>query len=64
MPSNNAIDFLHYACVLLFMQITFSLLFSLVIAFVSDALSADKASVLSRDASFRREFHETVRCYV
>ncbi|KAI9191487.1 hypothetical protein LWI28_009025 [Acer negundo] len=43
-------------------QITFSLLFSLVIAFVSDALSAvpDKSSVLSRDASFRKEFHETV----
>ncbi|KAM6580187.1 hypothetical protein CsatA_003961 [Cannabis sativa] len=43
-------------------QITFSLLFSLVISFVSDALSAvpDKASVLSSDASFRREFHETV----
>ncbi|XP_059431872.1 nuclear pore complex protein NUP205 isoform X3 [Corylus avellana] len=43
-------------------QITFSLLFSLVIAFVSDALSAapDKASVLSRDASFRHEFHEIV----
>ncbi|TXG61268.1 hypothetical protein EZV62_012631 [Acer yangbiense] len=63
----------HQACVvalpltLLFltflpMQITFSLLFSLVIAFVSDALSAvpDKSSVLSRDASFRKEFHETV----
>lgn len=45
------------------MQITFSLLFSLVIALISDALSAapDKASVLSRDASFRREFHEIVR---
>ncbi|XP_024182296.1 nuclear pore complex protein NUP205 isoform X2 [Rosa chinensis] len=43
-------------------QITFSLLFSLVIAFVSDALSAapDKASVLSQDASFRHEFHEIV----
>ncbi|XP_035542991.1 nuclear pore complex protein NUP205 isoform X2 [Juglans regia] len=43
-------------------QITFSLLFSLVIALISDALSAapDKASVLSRDASFRREFHEIV----
>ncbi|KAL5547863.1 hypothetical protein UlMin_003094 [Ulmus minor] len=43
-------------------QITHSLLFSLVIAFVSDALSAvpDKESVLSRDASFRREFHEIV----
>ncbi|KAK9947570.1 hypothetical protein M0R45_003188 [Rubus argutus] len=43
-------------------QITFSLLFSLVIAFVSDALSAapDKASVLSRDASFRHDFHEIV----
>lgn len=43
-------------------QITFSLLFSLVIAFVSDALSAapDKASVLSRDPSFRHEFHEIV----
>ena len=48
---------------LLLMQITFSLLFSLVIAFVSDALSAapDKTSVLSRDASFRHEFHEIVR---
>jgi len=45
------------------MQITFSLLFSLVIAFVSDALSAapDKTSVLSSDASFRHEFHEIVR---
>ncbi|XP_050365168.1 nuclear pore complex protein NUP205 isoform X2 [Argentina anserina] len=43
-------------------QITFSLLFSLVIGFVSDALSAapDKASVLSGDASFRHEFHEIV----
>ncbi|XP_048332084.1 nuclear pore complex protein NUP205 [Ziziphus jujuba] len=43
-------------------QIIFSLLFSLVIAFVSDALSAvpDKASILSRDASFRREFHDLV----
>ncbi|XP_030954556.1 nuclear pore complex protein NUP205 isoform X1 [Quercus lobata] len=43
-------------------QITFSLLFSLVIAFVSDALSAapDKTSVLSSDASFRHEFHEIV----
>ncbi|XP_009364040.2 nuclear pore complex protein NUP205 [Pyrus x bretschneideri] len=43
-------------------QITFSLLFSLVIAFVSDALNAvpDRASVLSRDASFRHEFHEIV----
>lgn len=43
-------------------QITFSLLFSLVIAFISDALSAvpDKGSILSHDASFRKEFHETV----
>ncbi|GMN58167.1 hypothetical protein TIFTF001_027267 [Ficus carica] len=43
-------------------QITFSLHFSLVIALISDALSAvpDKASLLSRDASFRREFHEIV----
>ncbi|EXC04145.1 hypothetical protein L484_006623 [Morus notabilis] len=43
-------------------QITFSLLFSLVIALISDALSAvpDKASLLSRDASFRHEFHEIV----
>ncbi|KAI4335735.1 hypothetical protein L6164_014349 [Bauhinia variegata] len=43
-------------------QITFSLLFSLVIAFVSDGLSTvpDKASILSSDASFRREFHEIV----
>ncbi|GFS40925.1 nuclear pore complex protein [Actinidia rufa] len=43
-------------------QITYSLLFSLVIALISDALSAapDKVSVLSRDASFRHEFQETV----
>ncbi|XP_048227687.1 nuclear pore complex protein NUP205 isoform X2 [Ricinus communis] len=41
-------------------QIAFCLLFSLVIAFMSDALSAlpDKASILSCDASFRKEFHE------
>ncbi|XP_020537054.1 nuclear pore complex protein NUP205 isoform X2 [Jatropha curcas] len=41
-------------------QISFSLLFTLVIAFISDALGAlpDKASILSRDASFRKEFHE------
>ncbi|KAE9464397.1 hypothetical protein C3L33_03696, partial [Rhododendron williamsianum] len=43
-------------------QIAYSLLFSLVIAVISDALSTapDKMSVLSRDASFRREFQETV----
>lgn len=43
-------------------QITFSLLFALVIALISDALSAapDKASVLSLDAAFRREFHDIV----
>lgn len=43
-------------------QITFSLLFSLVISFVSDALSAvpDKASILSCDVSFRHEFQEIV----
>ncbi|PSS20924.1 Nuclear pore complex protein [Actinidia chinensis var. chinensis] len=43
-------------------QITYSLLFSLVIALISDALSAapDKVSVLSRDSSFRHEFQETV----
>ncbi|KAJ4837663.1 hypothetical protein Tsubulata_013874 [Turnera subulata] len=43
-------------------SITFSLLFSLVIGFISDALSAvpDKASILSRDVSFRKEFHEMV----
>jgi nuclear pore complex protein Nup205 len=47
----------------LLVQITFSLLFSLVIAFISDALSAvpDKGSILSHDASFRKEFHEIVR---
>lgn len=41
-------------------QITYSLLFSLIITFVSDALSAapGKSSVLSIDASFRKEFHE------
>ncbi|KAK4781282.1 hypothetical protein SAY87_017388 [Trapa incisa] len=44
------------------LQVTFSLLFSLIISFISDALSAipDKASVLSQDASFRNEFHEMV----
>ncbi|KAK7258456.1 hypothetical protein RIF29_24034 [Crotalaria pallida] len=43
-------------------QITFSLLFALVVAFVSDGLSTvpDKASVLSSNATFRREFHELV----
>ncbi|KAK4397041.1 Nuclear pore complex protein, partial [Sesamum angolense] len=43
-------------------QITYSLLFSLVIAFISDALSTvpNKAPVLSQDTSFRREFHEIV----
>ena len=44
------------------LQIVFSLLFSIIIAFVSDALSAvpNKASVLSSDASFRNEFQDTV----
>ncbi|XP_058074466.1 nuclear pore complex protein NUP205 [Magnolia sinica] len=44
------------------LQIAFSLLFSLVIAFMSDALSTvpDQASVLSHDFSFRREFQELV----
>ncbi|XP_021995869.1 nuclear pore complex protein NUP205 [Helianthus annuus] len=43
-------------------QITFSLLISLIISLISDALSAspDEMSILSRDASFRRDFHETV----
>lgn len=45
-----------------YLQIVFSLLFSLVIAFMSDALNAvlEKAPVLSRNASFRREFQELV----
>lgn len=45
------------------LQITFSLLFALVIAFVSDGLGTvpDKASVLSSDTSFRHEFHALVR---
>lgn len=43
-------------------QVAFSLLFSLIIAFISDALSTvpDKASVLSHDAHFRQEFQEMV----
>ncbi|KAG2398953.1 Nuclear pore complex protein [Vigna angularis] len=43
-------------------QITFCLLFALVIAFVSDGLSTvpDKASVLSSNTSFKHEFHELV----
>ncbi|XVF34671.1 hypothetical protein REPUB_Repub18cG0078900 [Reevesia pubescens] len=47
-------------------QITYSLFFSLVIAFVSDALSAvsDKSSVLSHDAYFRKEFLEIVMAAV
>ena len=50
----------------LFVQIAFSLFFSLVIAFISDGLSTvpDKASILSSDASFRREFNEIVRYIV
>ncbi|KAJ0987901.1 hypothetical protein J5N97_006257 [Dioscorea zingiberensis] len=44
------------------LQIIFSLVFTIVIAFTSDALSVvtDKASVPSNDASFRHEFHELV----
>ncbi|KAJ6832491.1 nuclear pore complex protein NUP205 isoform X2 [Iris pallida] len=44
------------------LQITFGLMFSLVISLVSDALGAsiDKSSMLSHDASFRHEFHELV----
>ncbi|XP_077210823.1 nuclear pore complex protein (DUF3414) isoform X2 [Tasmannia lanceolata] len=47
------------------LQIVFSLLFSLVIAFMSDALSTvtDKASVLSCDVTFRREFQELVMAF-
>ncbi|XP_022635214.1 nuclear pore complex protein NUP205 isoform X1 [Vigna radiata var. radiata] len=43
-------------------QITFCLLFALVVAFVSDGLSTvpDKASVLSSNTSFKHEFHELV----
>ncbi|KAG6389301.1 hypothetical protein SASPL_150768 [Salvia splendens] len=43
-------------------QIIYSLLFSIVIAFISDALSTapDKVSVLSHDASFRHGFNEIV----
>ncbi|VVB01678.1 unnamed protein product [Arabis nemorensis] len=43
-------------------QITFSLLFSLITTFVSDAISAlsDKSSTISQDASFRAEFQNIV----
>lgn len=43
-------------------QITFGLLFSLVIAFISDALGGlpDRSSILSRDASFRLEFQDII----
>lgn len=43
-------------------QITFTLLFSLVITLISDALGvgSDVTSILSSDASFRREFQEIV----
>ncbi|XP_020571514.1 nuclear pore complex protein NUP205-like [Phalaenopsis equestris] len=44
------------------LQITISLMFSLVISFVSDALSTSsvKTSLLSHDATFRQEFHKLV----
>ncbi|PKA64573.1 hypothetical protein AXF42_Ash007319 [Apostasia shenzhenica] len=44
------------------LQISFSVMFSLVIAFVSDALSinSSKAFLLSSDATFRKEFHKLV----
>lgn len=60
----NMVNVLSDSSVLfLYLQITFSLLFSLIITFLSDALSAvpDKSSILSSDASFRKEFHEAVR---
>ncbi|EOA12740.1 hypothetical protein CARUB_v10028249mg [Capsella rubella] len=43
-------------------QITFSLLFSLIITFVSDAISglSDKSSMISQDASFRKDFQDIV----
>ncbi|KAL1816058.1 hypothetical protein ACET3Z_018632 [Daucus carota] len=43
-------------------QITYSILFSLIIAFISDALSGspDKSSLLSSDASFRHECQENL----
>ncbi|ESQ37635.1 hypothetical protein EUTSA_v10002339mg [Eutrema salsugineum] len=43
-------------------QITFSLLFSLIITFVSDAISAlsDVSSMISQDSSFRTEFQDIV----
>ncbi|KAL8128568.1 hypothetical protein V2J09_017723 [Rumex salicifolius] len=52
---NNTADVLKY-------QITYGILFSLIIAFVSDALSnlPEKASALAQDTSFRKEFHEIV----
>lgn len=48
--------------VVLFLQVIYGLLFTLVIALISDALSAlpDKVSVLSHDASFRHDFHQNV----
>nr|AFJ66182.1 hypothetical protein 11M19.28 [Arabidopsis halleri] len=43
-------------------QITFSLLFSLIITFVSDAISglSDMSSMISQDASFRTDFQDIV----
>lgn len=58
----------HYHLVTLFMysmfvQVALSLLFSLVIAFVSVSLNtaADNASMLTLEDSFKNEFHEIVR---
>jgi nuclear pore complex protein Nup205 len=44
------------------LQITYGVLFSLVVTFVSDALSTshEKPSLSSSDSSFRRDFHELV----
>lgn len=60
--SSSVITLLAHNAYIFFLQIVFSLLFSIIIAFVSDALSSvpNKASVLSSDASFRNEFQDTV----
>lgn len=54
-----------FSLYLLSSQITYGVLFSLVVTFVSDVLSTsgEKAS-LSSDSSFRHEFHDLVSCKI
>ena len=58
----DILNYISHSFTINLLQITFSLLFSIVIAFMSDALGSapDKEPVLSEDAVFRSQFHELV----